>query len=94
MVGGGLDHGAQVEEAVGDVHREHAVRLQVAEIEFEGLPGQQVDGHRVAGEGVDDQHVELLRFLAFELQAGVADDDVGPGLGVLEEAEVGGWSCR
>ena len=60
VVGGSLDHGLQVEEAVGDMHREHAVRLQMPEILFEGLAGQQVDRDRVAGEGIDDEHIELL----------------------------------
>ena len=52
------------------------------------MAGQQVYRHRVAGEGIDDEHIKLLWVFLFKLQAGVAKDDVGFGLGVGQEGEV------
>src|SRR5262249_29210376 len=52
------DHGYEIEAAVRDVECEQSVRLQRLEVERERLTGQQVQGDRIAAEGIDDQEVE------------------------------------
>ena len=63
------------------MHGKHAVRIQMPEILGECLKGQQMDRDRIARKGVDDQNIELLRWLQFQLQARVAEDDFRAGGG-------------
>ena len=66
--GGQTTHdGEQVHEAVGHVHRQDPVLVQMGEIDLQALPSQEMDGDGVAAEGVDGQHVEALRLTQFKL---------------------------
>ena len=67
-----FDDGHEVEVAVGDVEGDHAVGLHVAQVDLHRLAGDEVYGNGIAREGVDGQHVEILRRLALEAQARVA----------------------
>ena len=44
----------------------------MAEIDREGFARQQMHGYRVAGEGVDREHIEPLAGLVFKRQASIA----------------------
>src|SRR5271165_4398252 len=57
------------------------------EVEREGLPGQEMDGNGVAGEGINSQHVELLIGFLGQRQACVAHGDIDLGASVAEVAE-------
>ena len=57
------------------MHGENALGLEVAQVHADGLGGEQVHGNRVARESVQREHVEVLRRLAFEGQAGVAEGE-------------------
>src|SRR2546423_14459392 len=81
-------HRDQVEEAVRDVEGDDAVGLHMPEIDPERLARDEMHRDRVAREGVDREHVEVLRRLAPEGQARVDERDIdGPRAG----AEVGGF---
>ena len=68
MVGGeALDDGLEVEVTVGNVDRDDAIGLEVAQVEGERLGGEEVDGDGVAAEGVEGEEIEVLRLLAVEL---------------------------
>ena len=54
----------QVEEAVGHVEGDDPVGLHVAQIGAERLARDEVHRNRVAREGIDREHVEVLRRLA------------------------------
>ena len=69
--------------------RHHAgVGLDVLEVHAHGLARDQVHGYRVAGEGVDDQHVVLLRGFALHGEARIAEHGIDPGLAVGNEFEI------
>src|SRR5580704_4982927 len=57
------------------------------EVNRKGLFGEQVHGYRVTGEGIDRQHVELLRGFAFQRKARVAQNDFGLCWTLLQERE-------
>jgi hypothetical protein len=81
----------EVEVAVGDVEGDHSVVVaEVAEVELDGLDGDEVGGDRVAAEGVDDEHVVALGRLALEAEAGVAEGDGGLAGAVAQVGEEGG----
>src|SRR6267378_2164857 len=66
-LGRGLgDNGLEIYIAVGDMHGENAVRLQMPPIKREGLAREQVNGNGVADEGIDRKYVEVLRHLGFK----------------------------
>src|SRR5207249_4519562 len=48
-IGEPLDNRCKIEEAVGDVEGDDAVRLDVAQVHCERLAGEQMDRDRVAG---------------------------------------------
>jgi hypothetical protein len=88
LVGDAFDHGHEVEIAIGHVERNHAVGLHVLEVDLDCFARDEVHGNRVAREGVDREHVEVLRRLALERQARVAERQLDGRVGVLEVAEV------
>ena len=69
------------------MHGQHAVGLEVLEVQRKGLAGEQVNGHRVARKRIDHQHVIALGAFALKLQAGVAQDHFGAGSGVAQVSE-------
>ena len=52
-------HRGQIEILVGDVNRQHAVGLQVPEIQLESLARQQMYRNRIARKRIDHQRVEV-----------------------------------
>ena len=58
-----VDRKAEVKVAVGDVHGQHAVRVQVVQVDLERLAGQQMERDRIPTERVQDQHIESVRSL-------------------------------
>ena len=58
------------------------------EVLGECLVGQQVNRYGVARKSINQQHVELLRRLAFELQARVAQNDLGGGRRTRQKTEI------
>ena len=83
FLGHRVDDRHEVDVAVGDVDDDHAVGLQVLQVDLEGFVGEQVDGRGVAVEGVEGQDVEVLRIAGgqflLEGETGVGEDDVdGP----------------
>ena len=72
-VGQPADQRRQVQVAVRHVQRDDAAGRELAQVERKRLARDQMHGNRIAREGVHDQHVELLRRFAFELQARIAD---------------------
>ena len=59
----------------------------MAEVNGEGLAGEQVRGHGVAAEGVHDQEIEVLGWLAFQREAAVAHDELDLSVARSEVAE-------
>ena len=55
------DHRIQIDAFIGDMHGDQAVGLHVPRVEGERLPGQQVNRNGIAVEGIEDQHVKILR---------------------------------
>src|ERR1041384_4651896 len=81
----------QVDVTIRNVHGEHAVGLQMLEVQLERFVGEQVRRDRAAGKGIDGQEVELLRRLSLQRQPRVAEKNVEicagvPGIG--KECEV------
>ena len=66
------DDGFEVEVAVGDVDGDDPTWAQVLTVRGESLEREQVHGDGVAAEGVEDDHVVVLRWQFLERQAGVA----------------------
>ena len=55
-------HGLQVQHPVRDIDGDHTVRIpEVLQVQTERLAGQQVSRDGVGAEGIENQHVELLR---------------------------------
>src|SRR5438445_715544 len=81
-------HRDQVEEAVGDMERDDAVRRDMAQIHAERLARDQVYRDRVAREGIDRQHVEALRRLALHGEPRVAQGNFDARRAVGEKAEL------
>ena len=77
----------QIDMLVGDVEGEDAAGSEVALVEGDGLGGEQMQRDGVAGECIDDQHVEVLRRLAGERGARVAFHDVDLGGGFADIGE-------
>ena len=86
-------HRDQVEEAVGDVERDDAVGLHVAQVRAERLARDEVHRDRVARERVDREHVEALRRLALERQARVAQRELDLRRAVAEVGELAAARC-
>ena len=82
-----LDHGRQIQVAVGDVQGQNAVGLQVAQISAKGLVRDQVDGDGVAGKGVDYQQIEPLIALPFERKTAVAQHQFDARRGIAQVGE-------
>jgi hypothetical protein len=78
----------QVQEPVGHVKGDDAAGLHVSPVNSERFGRNEVHGYRVARERVDRQHVELLRRLPFQRQAGVAQRELDRGIAVLKIREV------
>ncbi len=70
------DHRGELEVAVRHVHRDDAVRLELAEIELQRLARQQMDRDRGADERIDEQQVVGAVRRVGERQPRVADDDL------------------
>ena len=66
----------QLEVGRRHVQCQHAILDQVPAVNRKRLLGQQVDRYRVAGKGIQDQHVEPLGLLPLEAQAGITDHHV------------------
>jgi hypothetical protein len=62
---------------------------EVAEVELDGLDGEEVGGDRVAAEGVEGEDVEFCAGLALEVDAGVAEGDATAPGAVAEVGEEG-----
>src|SRR5438445_8921827 len=63
-------------------------RLEVPEIELERLGGEEMDGNRIAREGVDRQYVEILNRLALEREPGVSHRDIELGFAIAQVEEL------
>src|SRR4051812_29701958 len=59
----------------------------MAAVEGEGLRGEEMERDGVAGEGVDDEHVEFLRAFTGQGGAGVAGNDVDVRAGFADVGE-------
>ena len=64
------DQRRQVEVVVRNVHREHAARRELLEVELERFARQQVDRDRVRAEAVEDDDVEVRRRAGARVAAG------------------------
>ena len=80
--------GSQVEITIRDVEGDDASWLHVLAIDRQRFRSEQVHRDRVAGEGVDGEHVELLRRLAFERKTGIAQGSLNGRLAALQIAEI------
>ena len=87
LIGRAFEHGHQVQECIGHVHRQYAVCLEVFEVNGKRLEREQMHGHRIPRESVHHQHVKLLRGLSLELQAAVAQNNLQFGGGVAQVSE-------
>src|SRR6266568_2798157 len=87
-VGELLDDGGEIEIAVGDVEGDDPARLNVPAIDRQCLGGDEVNGYRVAGEGIDRQHIEVLGRLALQIQPRIAERDLDGRVALADEAEV------
>lgn len=67
------DHRLQIEKAIGDVERHHSFGLEVALVNSEGFPRQQMNRNRVAAERVEHENVEPFIGQTFQHQSSVAD---------------------
>src|SRR6185503_8948109 len=72
-VGKPLDDRNQIEITIGDVKGDDAAGFHVPAIDRQRLVGQEVDGDRIAGEGVYRQQIEALRRLTLEIEPGIAE---------------------
>ena len=75
-----IDNRGQIDVAVGNVHDDHAVGIQVLQVNLKRFVGQQMDRRGIAGERVECQNVEVLwlaggQFL-LEGETGVGQDHV------------------
>ena len=61
LLGNRVDDGDEVDVAVGDVDDDHAVGLEVLQVDLKGFVCEEVDGRGVTVEGVESQDVEVLR---------------------------------
>ena len=57
------------------VKGEDATKGEVFSVERDGLGGEEMKRDRVAGEGIDDEHIEVLRSFASKGGSAVAVDD-------------------
>src|SRR5229473_8396017 len=73
---------------VRNVHRQNAVRPQMAKVELKSLDGKQVNRNRIAGESVYHEQIKLLRREVFQRQARVSQFERDARLGIPQEAEV------
>src|SRR5262245_3854574 len=76
-----LEQRGEIDVPVGDVEGEDGIATpQLLVIERESLPGQEVDGHRIAGERIQDEDVELSglspRQFSLHLEARIAHGEV------------------
>jgi len=60
------DLGREVQILIGDVEGDDAVGREVFLVECDGLGREEMQWNSVAGEGIDDKDVELLRNFAGE----------------------------
>src|SRR5581483_1468134 len=77
----------QIEEAVGDVERDDTVRLHVPKVRLQRLACDQMHGDRVARKRVDREHIEILRRLALQRQARIAERNLDAGTAVPQKSE-------
>ena len=80
----------RIERQVGvrDVGSDDAVGLQMLQVNLERFGGEQVRGDGVAAEGIEHQHIKLLRLLALEDETGIADDGFGSPEAIAQIGEV------
>src|SRR5947207_6589242 len=87
-LGDRFDDRYEVEEAIGDMKGDHAARFHVFQVDADRLRRDEVNGDRIAREGIDREHVEALGRLPFEIQSRVAERDFHLRIAVAEIAEV------
>lgn len=66
----------EIEVAVGEVGEDEATGSQLGAIDVERLPGEQVDGHDIGAEGVDDDESVSMVGRVLDAPAGVTEDDL------------------
>ena len=84
----------QIESAIREMKSDDGIwPAEMPEVEGHGLFSEKVHRNRVAAEGVEDEQVKFLELAAgrfpFERKAGVVEDNVHFGGGILEEGEPG-----
>ena len=86
-LGDACHHRRQVQEAIRHVEGDDAVGLQMPLVHRHRLGGDQVDRHRVAGERVHCEHIEVLRRLALQRQPRIAKHTLDARRAVFQKAE-------
>jgi hypothetical protein len=66
----------------------HPAGLQAGAVELQGFPGDEVQRHGAAGEGVQVEQVEAGRRLLLQVNPGVTGDHLHIGPAVGEEGEI------
>src|SRR6266849_8591557 len=87
------DRRLQVQVGIGNMDRQNPRRLsQFPDVNFKSLLRQQVHRNGVAAEGIHDQHIEILRFVALQFalhrEARVAGNYFNPCAAVTQKREV------
>src|SRR5579872_3227822 len=78
----------QIQIFVGDVDGEDSIALEMAEVFDEGLPCEEMDGYRIAGECVYGQQIKILRLLALQGKARIAQQHVQLAVAILQKSEL------
>ena len=82
------DDRAEIEIIVADVDRDGAILAHVAKVNLHRLAGEQMGRHRVSAEGIQHQHIELLRRFIFQRKPRVTGNHLDLGSTVGQKREV------
>ena len=88
MFGNHIDHRFEIEETVRHVKRDYAVGLHVFLVNLHRLERNQMHRNRIAGKGIDGQHIKALRRFGFQVQARIAQRNLDLRFSILEIAEI------
>src|SRR5438105_11282174 len=78
----------EIEITIGYMEGDDPAGLHVSSIDPERLGGDEVHWNRVAREGVNGKHVEILRRLAFQTEPCIAERDLDRRIALADIAEV------
>ena len=82
------NHRTQVEVQIRDMNGQKSFGFQMPPVNFSRFAGQQIRGDRVAGKGIQDQHVKLLRGFVFQREPGISHNVFDLCLAICEEGKV------